>query len=79
MAKFEALAEFCSKQTLESFDMPFHKIEVLIGSKLPVSAKRPQYWANTEAATGPVRSAMINTAYDTFLVGLNRVQFRRRR
>ena len=79
MAKFEALAEYCRAQKLQTFDLPFHKIEGLIGEKLPPSAKRPQYWANTAAASGPVRSAMVDTPYDTFLVsGSNRVQFRRR-
>ena len=79
MAKFEKLAEYCRTQKLQTFDMPFHKIEALIGEKLPDSAKRPQYWANTEAASGPVRSVMVDTPYDTFLVaGSNRVQFRRR-
>lgn len=79
MAKFDPLAEYCRKQTFQSFDLPFHKIEVLIGDKLPASAARPQYWSNTTAATGPVRSVMVDTPYDTFLVeGSKRVQFRRR-
>ena len=79
MGKFEALASYCREQKLQIFDLPFHRIEALIGQKLPQSAKRPQYWANTTVASGPVRSAMIDTPYDTFLVeGSNRVQFRRR-
>jgi hypothetical protein len=79
MGKFDALAEYCRHQKLATFDLPFHKIEGLIGGKLPASAKRPQYWANTLVAAGPVRSAMTSTPYDTFLVeGSNRVQFRRR-
>ena len=79
MAKFDPLAEHCRQQTLQTFDMPFHKIEALIGGKLPASACRPQYWANTTAASGSVRSVMVNTPYDTFLVdGSKRVQFRRR-
>jgi hypothetical protein len=79
MAKFDKLADHCREQKLQTFDMPFYKIEALIGAKLPTSAKRPQYWANTAAATGPVRAAMVDTPYDTFLVdGSNRVQFRRR-
>ena len=79
MSKFGALADYCRGQSLQIFDLPFHKIEAIIGEKLPASANRPQYWANTSAATGPVRSAMIDTPYDTFLVdGSKRVQFRRR-
>lgn len=77
--KFEPLAEHCRAQHLQTFDLPFHKIEALIGEKLPASAKRPQYWANTASGSGPVRSAMRDTPYETFLVaGSNRVEFRKR-
>ena len=79
MAKFDALAQHCRDQTLSEFELPFHKIEALIGSKLPDSALRPQYWANTEAASGPVRAALKETPYDTFLIsGSRRVRFARR-
>ena len=79
MAKFEKLAEYCRQQSFQTFDLPFHKIEAMIGEKLPASAKRPQYWANTEAASNPVRRALKDTPYETFLVaGSNRVEFRRK-
>lgn len=79
MSKFDRLAEYVNEQTLQTFDLPFHKIEVIIGDKLPESAKRPQYWANTTSGTGPVRSALKDTNYETFLVnGSKRVEFRRK-
>ena len=79
MAKYDQLAAYIGEQTLQTFDMPFHKIEALIGEKLPASAKRPQFWANTATATNPVRAALKDTPYESFLVsGSNRVQFRRR-
>lgn len=79
MAKFEALADHCRQQTLREFELPFHKIEALIGSKLPDSALRPQYWANVVDGSGPVRSAMRNTPYETFLVaGSRKVRFERK-
>lgn len=79
MAKYEALAEYCRGQTLQTFDLPFYKIEALISDKLPASAQRPQYWANTTAGSGPVRAALKDTPYETFLVsGSKRVEFRRR-
>ncbi len=79
VTKFAKLADYCREQKLRTFDLPFHKIEQIIGEKLPDSAKRPQYWANTTSGSGPVRSAMIDTPYETFLVaGSNRVEFRRR-
>ena len=80
MAKFDPLAEYCRQQTLSEFELSFVRIESIIGDKLPDSARRPQYWANTSAATGPVRSAMIAADYDTFLVdGSRKVRFERRR
>ena len=79
MGKFEALAEYCRQQTLREFELSFVKIEALIGSKLPDSALRPQYWANVVDGNGPVRSAMRNTLYETFLVaGSRRVRFARK-
>jgi len=79
MAKFDALAEYCQGQKLREFELPFHKIEAIIGAKLPASAERPQYWANVVDGTGPVRAAMKNTPYETFLVsGSRRVRFERK-
>ena len=79
MAKYAALAAYVLEQTLREFELPFHKIEALIGSKLPESALRPQYWANTVEGGGPMRAALRETPYDTFLVsGSRRVRFQRR-
>jgi hypothetical protein len=79
MAKFDALAEYVSKQTLREFELPFYKIEALIGTKLPDSALRPQYWANTVDGGGPVRKVLRQTPYNTFLIiGSRRVRFERR-
>ena len=79
MSKFDLLADYVRQQNFQIFDLPFHKIEAIIGEKLPKSAERPQYWANTEAASNPVRAALKSTNYDTFLVsGSKRVEFRRR-
>jgi len=79
MAKFDALADYVSSQTLREFEMPFHKIETLIGERLPDSALRPQYWANTVDGGGPVRRVLRKTPYDTFLIsGSRRVRFERR-
>lgn len=79
MGKFKPLADYCNQQTLREFELPFHKIETLIGEPLPPSANRPQYWANVVDGTGPVRSAMRDTLYETFLVaGSKRVRFVRK-
>lgn len=79
MAKFEGLADYCKERTLREFELPFHKIETLIGSELPASALRSQYWANVVEGTGPVRSVMRTTLYETFLVeGSKRVRFVRK-
>lgn len=79
MGKFTPLADYCSEQSLAEFELPFHKIEAIIGSKLPDSAQRPQYWANLVNGGGPVRSAMRKTRYETFLlVSSRRVRFVRK-
>ena len=79
MAKFEGLADYCRQQTLREFELPFHKIEAIIGEKLPPSALRPQYWANVVDGSGPVRAAMRDTPSETFLVkDSRRVRFERK-
>ena len=79
MAKFDALAEYVLSQKLREFELPFYKIEAIIDAKLPDSALRPQYWANTTEGGGPVRRALRETPYDTFLIhGSRRVRFERR-
>lgn len=79
MAMFEPLAEYCRQQSLREFELPFHKIEALIGKELPASALLPQYWANVVDGTGPVRTAMRDTPYETFLVkDSRRVRFERK-
>ena len=79
MAKFTALADYCREQKLREFELSFHKIEAMIGEKLADSALRPQYWANVVDGTGPVRAAMKDTPYETFLVsGSRRVRFQRK-
>lgn len=79
MAKFDALAEYYRQQTLSEFELPFHKIETLIEEKLPLSALRPQYWANAVSGSGAVRTALRNTPYETFLVkDSRRVRFERK-
>lgn len=79
MAKFTALGDYCREQSLREFELSFLKIESIIGSKLPDSALRPQYWANVVDGTGPVRTAMKDTPYETFLVaGSRRVRFKRK-
>jgi hypothetical protein len=79
MAKYDALAEYVRQQTLREFELPFHKIEAIIEDKLPESALRPQYWANTVDGGGPVRRVLRDSPYDTFLIsGSRRVRFERR-
>lgn len=79
MGKFTPLADFCREQSLREFELPFHRIETIIGSKLPDSALRPQYWANVVDGTGLVRSALKDIQYETYLVsGSRRVRFERK-
>ena len=54
MAKFEALADHCREQKLKEFELAFHRIEAIIGSKLPDSALRPNI--GLTSSTEPGRS-----------------------
>ena len=79
MGMFDPLAHYCCEQSLREFELPFHKIEAIIGRKLPDSSLRPQYWENVVEGGGPVRTAMRETPYDTYLVmGSRKVRFAKR-
>ena len=79
MGKFSSLVDYCRNQKFREFELPFHKTEAIIGSKLPASAGRSQYWANVANCAGPVRLAKKDTPYATFFVaGSKRVRLEQR-
>jgi hypothetical protein len=80
MSKYDGLRDYLRQQTGPEFSLSFKEIEKAIGTPLPKSADRPQWWANvTDLQTSHVqRNAWRDAGYDAFLVvGSDRVTFRK--
>ena len=80
MAKYDPLGTYLARRAGAEMELSFADIERIIGSMLPGSATRPQWWANeTDPASRHVQSrAWRNAGYDAFLLPRERVLFRRR-
>ena len=80
MAKYDALEAHLARHSEEEFELSFEEVERIIGDALPVSASRPQWWANeTNPDSSHVQSrSWRNAGYDAFLLPQCRVLFRRR-
>lgn len=79
MAKYDLLETYLARCGEEEFELGFAELERIIGSDLPPSASRPQWWANETEADGHVQCrAWRSAGYDAFLLPRNRVLFRRR-
>ena len=48
MGKYDALGAHLKRQRAERFELSFADIERRIGSFLPKSAQRPEWWANEQ-------------------------------
>ena len=79
MSKYDPLRDHLMLHRDREFQVTFREIEKALGSKLPVSADRPQWWANIQDdSTDVQREAWRAAGYDAFLiVGSDKVQFRK--
>lgn len=80
MAKFDPLGEFLRAETDCEFDLSFARIEEIIQSPLPPSARNRNYWGNfsDEKVNGGKHRSWLNAGYMAYLVNdVDRVQFRR--
>lgn len=80
MGKYDLLRDYLRRQRADDLELTFADIERRLGTMLPKSAERPQWWANTVAPdASPVqREAWRAAGFDAFLVeGRDRVRFRR--
>jgi len=78
MSKYDPLRDWLRRQHLRDLELSFAEIENILGSRLPASRERPQWWANQRAPGRPQREAWRLAGYDAFLVrGSNRVKFRK--
>lgn len=69
MAKYDPLNRYLLKQRAPELLLSFAEIERILDAPLPVSASRPQFWANTVEAHGHVhRAALKGSGYNAFLV-----------
>ena len=78
MAKYDALERHLQRRCSGEIELAFEEIERIIGSKLPASASRPQWWGNeTDPDTTHVQSrSWRNAGYEAFLLPHRRVLFR---
>jgi hypothetical protein len=79
MAKYDPLENYLSRRGSDEIELEFVELERIIGSPLPPSASRPQWWANeTDPSTAHVQCrAWSRAGYDAFLLPRSRVLFRR--
>lgn len=78
MSKYDALRNYLRKQTLGEIVLTFAQIESVIGTQLPPSASRPQWWENaTDENTSHVQcKAWLSAGYNAFLIaGSSKVRF----
>jgi hypothetical protein len=78
--KYDPLGQYLRRQTFNEVVLTFREIEEIIGSSLPSSADRPQWWPNiqNQAQMSPQRQACWAAGYETFLIaGSRKVRFRR--
>lgn len=77
MAKYDPLQEYLERRGTTGIQLGFEDIERIIGTALPDSAARSQWWANeTDPATAHVQCrSWRNAGYNAFLLSGQRVLF----
>ena len=80
MAKYDPLQAHLARRGSPEIELAFDEIERIIGTALPETASRPQWWANeTSPDTRHVQCrAWRDAGYDAFLLPGGRVLFRKR-
>jgi hypothetical protein len=82
MAKYDPLGNYLRRKGGAELELSFADIERIIGTMLPNSAARPQWWANEVAADSRhvQARAWLGAGYEAFLIrDAERVRFARRR
>ena len=78
MSIYDPLRDYLKRHEFRELELSLLKIEEIIGRRLPRSADRPQWWANTVAPGHSQREAWRAAGFDAFLIaGSRKVQFRR--
>lgn len=78
MAKYDPPGAYLSRRGSLEIELAFEEVERIIGSKLPETASRPQWWANESSPdTRHVQCrAWRDAGYGAFLLPRSRVLFR---
>jgi hypothetical protein len=79
MARYDPLETYLTRRGEEEIELGFEEVERIIGTVLPASASRPQWWANeADPASRHVQQrAWRDAGYEAFLLPRGRVLFRR--
>jgi hypothetical protein len=78
-SKYDALRDHLSAHPKGEFELPFYKIEQILGFSLPKSAERPQWWANVTGGAHVQTRAWQSAGFDAFLIaGSRKARFRSR-
>jgi len=68
-SRYDPLRDWLSSRSDAELNLSFADIEQILGAALPLSAARPQWWANTtKAHTNVQREAWRTAGYDAFLL-----------
>lgn len=80
MAKYDPLGAYLTRRGSPEIELAFEEVERIIGTRLPETASRPQWWANeSDPDTRHVQcKAWRDAGYDAFLLPHGRVLFRQR-
>lgn len=80
MAKYDPLGAHLARRASVEIELAFEEVERIIGSALPASASRPQWWANESIAdSNHVQCrAWQGAGYNAFLLPHRRVLFTRK-
>lgn len=65
---YDPLRDYLRQQTLTEFVLTFEEIKRILGRKLPPSAVKFQWWANTKSVRHSQREAWRAGGYDAYLI-----------
>jgi hypothetical protein len=77
MADYDPLEAYLARHGAEEVELSVDEVERIVGGSLPMSARRPQWWAN-DSDQGQNQSWRA-AGYGAFLLTQGRVLFRRRK
>ena len=75
MAKYDPLEAYLNRRGSAEVELAFEEVERIIGTRLPDSASRPQWWANETNPDGSHVQCMAwrSAGYDAFMLPGRRV------